>query len=201
MTMLDDKLLRLGSSYRRVLLMALVVVAAMGLYRLILAPFSGQLLAAQRYESTLDSTIRKSKVLGTTLVAKKAKLNKLVATSDRLRNELFTPDEAREFFASLPAAVHMTGCVLQSVNHVPNQQANSQDREPDASGISDRKVVVTFIGGYNNIVRLLKGIQTYKRRVWIDSVNMDTGGVAGKLKCQTALTIYCIDRVETDLYE
>jgi hypothetical protein len=59
---------------------------------------------------------------------------------------------------------------------------------------------MTVIGGYGNVVRFLKGIQTYKRKVWIESVTMDVGD-AGKLQCQAVLTIYCIDSVETTLYE
>ena len=69
--MLVDKIIQIDSSHRRVLLVALVVVAAVGLYRWILAPYNGQLLAAQQYESTLDSVIHKADVLGTTLEAKR----------------------------------------------------------------------------------------------------------------------------------
>jgi hypothetical protein len=98
--MLADKLIKLNSSSRRVLLTALVVVASVGLYRWILAPFSGQLLAAQQCNSALGSTIRKARILDATLEAKKAKLEKLTDESARLRNELFTPGEAREFLAS-----------------------------------------------------------------------------------------------------
>jgi hypothetical protein len=209
LTMLAEKLVRLDSSSRRVILTALVVVAAAGLYRLILFPFSSQLLAAQHYNSTLDSAIRKSGVLGTTLRAKKAKLDKLVIASERLRNELFTPDEAGEFFASLPAAVRRAGCVVQSVSSVAGGQGGSQNQHPaaslsnpqDGSGISGKKAVVSFIGGYNNIMMFLKEMQTYKRKVWIDSVRMDAAGTAGKLKCQVALTLYCVDITETALYE
>jgi hypothetical protein len=198
--MLADKLVRLNSSSRRVLLMALVFVAAVGLYRWILAPFSGQLLAAQQYNSALDNTMRKARILDTTLGAKKAKFEKLSGESVRLRNELFTPDEAREFFASLPGVARRAGCVVQSVSQSPEQRAGLQNRS-DGSGIVSKKAIVTVIGGYNSIVEFLRDTQTYKRRIWIDSVRMDAGGVAGKLKCQVTLTLYCIERAEKTLYE
>jgi len=177
----------------------MVVVATLGLYRWILAPFGNQLLAAQQYDSALDSTICKAKVLGTTLESKKAKLEELSGESARLQNELFTPDEAREFFASLPAAARKAGCVVVSVSQAPEQRVGPQNR-PDNSGVVGRKAVVTVIGGYSNIAKFLEGMQTCKRRVWIDSVRMDAGA-AGKLKCQVGLTLYCVERMETTLYE
>ncbi|MGA2172513.1 MAG: hypothetical protein ABSG82_05805 [Sedimentisphaerales bacterium] len=199
--MLADKVIRLNSSSRRVLLVALVVIAEVGLYRWILAPFSNQLLAAQRHNSALDSTIRKAGILDTTLEDKKAKLEKLTGEAARLQNELFTPDEAREFFASLPAVARLAGCAVQSVSQVPEQRAGSQNRPGDDSGIVSRKAVVTVIGRYNSIVRLFEEIQTYKRKVWVDPVKIEAGDGTGKLKCQVTVTLYCIERVEMALYE
>jgi Tfp pilus assembly protein PilO len=198
--MLADKLTRLDSSSRRVLLLALVVVAAVAIYSWSLAPFKNQLIAAQRYNSTLDSSIRKAGVLDTTLEAKKVKFDELKKAFARLRNELFTQDEAREFFASLPATVRGVGCTVQSISSVPEQRGGSQN-QPDNSGIVGKKTQVTIIGGYSGIVKLLDSLQTYKRRVWIESVRMDTSAGAGKLKCQLTLTLYCVNSMETTVYE
>ncbi len=199
MTMLADKFVRLDRSSRRVLLTGLVVVAAVGLYRWILAPFSNQLLAAQRYNSVMDDSMRKARILGEILEAKEAKLKGLTDESVRLQNELFTPGEAREFFTFLPAAARKAGCVVASISQLPEQRTGAQNQSDD-SGIVSNKAVVTVIGGYNEIVKFLGEMQTRKHRVWVDSVRMDAGA-AGKLKCQVGLTIYCIERVETALYE
>ncbi len=199
--MLVDKIVQLERSHRRVLLIALVVVAAVGLYRWILAPYNGQLLAAQQYESALDSAIHKTDVLSTTLKAKRAKIEELTRESARLRDRLFTPGEARNFFAFLPAVAHRAGCAIQSVSSVPEQRGGSQSQPEDSSGIIGKKAVVTVIGGYNNIVGFLNELQTAERKVWIESVKLGTGDNLGKLKCQVVLTIYCIDSLETTLYE
>jgi Tfp pilus assembly protein PilO len=195
--MLAEKIIQINRSHRRVLLIALVVIAAVAMYRWILSPYTGQLLAAQMYNYTLDSAIHKAGLMGTLLEAKKANTVELTKESDRLRNQLFTPQEARQFLASLPAAVRQTGCVTQSVSTAPETQRGSQD---DSSGIVPKKATVTVIGGYNDIIKFLEGLQTSVHKVWIESVRIDAGG-AGKLKCQVLLTVYCIERVENSLYE
>jgi Tfp pilus assembly protein PilO len=199
--MLVDKIIQLERSPRRVLLIALVVVAAVGLYRWILAPYSGQLLAAQQYESTLDSAIHKADVLGTTLETKRAKLEELTRECARLRDRLFTPGEVRDFFASLQTTAQQAGCIIQSVSSVAEQRGGSQNQPEDSSGIVGKKAVVTVVGGYGDIVGFLKELQTAERKVWIESVKLGTGDNVGKLKCQVALTLYCIDSLETTLYE
>jgi Tfp pilus assembly protein PilO len=192
--MLAEKIIQINRSHRRVLLVSLVVIAAVAMYRWILSPYTGQLLAAQKYNCTLDSAIHKAGVMGTLLEAKKAKTGELTKKSDRLRNQLFTPQEARQFFSSLPAAVRQTGCVTQSVSTAPETQRGSQN---GGSGIVARKATVTVIGGYNDIIKFLEGLQASEHKVWIESVRIDAG-VAGKLKCQVLLTLYCIERVETN---
>jgi Tfp pilus assembly protein PilO len=188
-----EKIIQIDRSHRRVLLVSLVVIAAVAMYRWILSPYTGQLLAAQKYNYALDSAIRKAGVMETLLEAKKAKTVELTKESDRLRNQLFTPQEVRQFFASLPIAVRQTGCVTQSVSTVPEQRGSQND----SSGIVAKKAVVTVIGGYNEIIKFLEGLQTSEHKVWIESVRIDAGG-AGKLKCQVLLTLYCIERVETN---
>jgi Tfp pilus assembly protein PilO len=198
--MLLDKITQIERSHRRVLLVALAVVASVGLYRWILAPYHGQLLAAQRYESSLNGALHKGGVLGTTLEEKKAELEELTKKSERLRNEVFTANEVSEFFASLQNTVGGAGCVLQSVSEIPDSRDGAQNQPEDGSNVIARKAVVTVVGGYNNIIEFLKKLQTNERKVWIESVRMDAGS-NGKLKCQAVLSLYCINRMETPFYE
>jgi Tfp pilus assembly protein PilO len=199
--MLADKIIQIERSHRRVLLVALAVVASVGLYRWILAPYQGQLLAAQQYESTLDSVINKTDVLGTTMQEKRAKVEKLTGETARLQNQLFTLGEFRAFFASLQSAVYRAGCTIQSVSAASDARGGLQNQPEDGSGIVSKRAVVTVIGGYGDIVRFLKELQTYERKVWVESVKLGTGDNVGKLKCQMVLTLYCVGSVETTLYE
>ena len=198
--MLTEKFIRFDSSSRRVLLTALVVVATIGLYRWILAPFGNQLFAAKRYYSALDSRIRKANALHTTLEEKRTKTERLNSEYIRLQNELFTFSEAREFFASLPIAAQEAGCAVQSISRVPEKRVGSKNKSVKDSDIVSRKAVVTVLGRFNNIVKFLEEMHARKHRVWVDTVRVDAG-TSGRLKCQVILTIYCIERMEIAVYE
>lgn len=199
--MLADKIIQLDRSKRRVLLGALVVVAAIALYRWILSPYGTQLMAAQQYKSTLDEAIHKTKVLDNTLKAKKGKAQKLTEEFDSRQNELFTPAEIQGFFGSIQTVARRSGCVVQSVASVVDNKAGSQNQQQDASGIIGKKAIITISGGFGDIEKFIKELQTYEHKVWIESFRMDAGGNAGKLKCQVILTLYCVERLETTVYE
>jgi Tfp pilus assembly protein PilO len=193
-----EKIIGIKCSHRRVLLVALAAIAVFALYRWVLAPHTSQLLAAQRYNSSLDAGIHKAELMSTMIEKKKTKIEELTRESDRLRNQLFTQKEARRFFASLSSVAAQSGCAVVSVSTVPNAPQNTQD---DTSAITPKKATVTITGGYNGIAKFIGVLQNYERKVWIGSVRVDAGGGAGKLKCQALLTVYCIEREENALYE
>jgi len=193
-----ERIISIKRSHRRVLLIALAAIMVFGLYRWILAPHTTQLLAAQRYKSSLDAGIHKAEFMSTIIEKKKTKIEELTRESDRLRNQLFTQKEARRFFSSLSSVAAKSGCAVVSVSAVPNTQQNTQDGAP---AITPKKATVTIIGGYNGITKFIGVLQNYERKVWIESVGIDAGGGAGKLKCQALLTVYCIEREENFLYE
>jgi Tfp pilus assembly protein PilO len=192
-----EKIIQIERSRRRVLLIAMAAIVVFGLYRWILAPHTSQLLAAQRYNSSLEATIRKTESMSMLLEKKKTKIAELAKESDQLRNQLFTQNEARRFFASLPSIAAQSGCAVISVSSTSNNQQNTQS---DAPAIAPKKAMVSITGGYNGITRFVSVLQNYERKVWIESVRIDAGG-AGKLRCQVLLTVYCIERVENSLYE
>jgi len=188
-----EKFIQIERSRRRVLLIALAAIVVFAMYRWILAPHTSQLLAAQRYNSSLDAAIHKAEFMSTVLEKKKTKITELTKESDRLRNQLFTQNEARRFFASLPSVAVQSGCAVISVSLTPNTQNGTP-------AIAPKKAMVSITGGYNGITKFIGVLQNYERKVWIESVRIDAGG-AGKLKCQVLLTVYCIEHVENSLYE
>jgi Tfp pilus assembly protein PilO len=191
--MLVERITSIERSHRRVLLVALAAIVVFALYQWILVPHTSQLLAAQKYNSSLDAAIRKADFMRTDIEKKKSEIEELTKKSDRLRNQLFTQNESRRFLASLPSVVAQSGCAVMSIN----AQQNMQNGTP---AIAPKKAMVTITGGYNGITKFIDALQSYEHKVWIDSVKIDAGG-AGKLKCQVLLTLYCIERVENSLYE
>jgi hypothetical protein len=194
--MLAEKTIRLNRSSRRVLLTAMGIISAVGLYRWILAPYTGQLFAAQQYESTLDEAIHKTNLLDTMIKTKKAKTEELTRKCYDLRNLLFTPEEVREFFASLPKVGHQNGCLIQSISSLSGEQNTSQNQPGDNSGIICIKAAATVIGRYNGIIGFLNNLQDSQHKVWIESMRINTIGSPGKLKCQVVLTLYYVENME-----
>jgi Tfp pilus assembly protein PilO len=182
------------------MLLSLVVIAAIALYRWILSPYSGQLLAAQRYKWTLDNTKHKTEVLYDTLKAKREKAEKLTEEFGRRQNDLFMQNEIQGFYSSLQVIARRAGCIIQSVTSIVDERPGSRDQQ-DVSGIVGKKAVVTISGGYGSVIKFLRELQSYQRKIWVESFRMDAAGNSGKLKCQVVLTLYCIERAEATLYE
>lgn len=183
------------------MLAALVLIAGIALYRWMLSPYSGQLFAACQYKTTLSNAIHKAGVLAKTMRAKREKGESLAKEFERRQKELFTPYDAQKFFGSLQAIANTTGCVIQSVSLVGEGRQSAQNRQKEASEIVGKKTIVTVSGGYGDIIKFMNRIQSYEQKIWIDSFRMDTGGRAGKLRCQVVVTLYCFERVEATIYE
>lgn len=194
-----EKITGIERSHRRVLLVAMAAIAVFALYRWILAPHTNQLLAAQRYNSSLDEAIQKADLMRSDMENKKIRIEELTRESDRLRNQLFTQNEARRFFAFLPSLAVQSGCAVMSVSSASDSQQNAQNTQ-DTPAIAGKKATVTIVGRYNGITDFIGALQNYEHKVWIESVKIDAGG-AGKLKCQVLVAIYCVERVENSLYE
>jgi len=192
-----EKIVHIERSHRRVLLIALSVIAVFALYQWILAPHTRQLLATQKYDSSLDAAIKKADFMSTVIGKKQTEVSELTKKAYSLRSQLFTQNEARRFSASVPSIASQSGCTVVSIGVLPDVQHNAQN---DTAGVTLRRAVVTITGGFNGVTAFLGALQNYERKIWIDSVKIDAEG-AGKLKCQVLLTIYCIERVENSLYE
>jgi Tfp pilus assembly protein PilO len=192
--MLIERITSIKCSHRRVLLAALAAIVVFALYRWILEPHTNQLLAAQRYNSLLDAAIHKAEFMSPLIEKKKTKIEELTRESDRLQDQLFTQNEARQFFASLTSVAAQSGCTVVSVSAAPDVQQNTLN---DAPAIVAKKATVNIIGGYNGITKFIGVLQNYERKVWIGFMRIDAGG-AGKLKCQALLTIYCTERAEAN---
>jgi Tfp pilus assembly protein PilO len=188
---------KMNSSSRRALLAVIGIIASVGLYRWILWPYSSQLFAAYRYQAALDKSIQQTDSLSRQIQEKKDSIEQMLKETDRLRNELFTVEEARAFFASLAAIGSQVGCAIQSVAQ-PSNQSNNGEQGDVKSAVVGKKATVTIVGGYNDIVRFLNKISCWQRKVWIDSVSIDTGSGTGKLKCQANFTLYCIEPMESN---
>jgi len=194
---LIDSLAKLNSTSRNGISAALVIIVTIAVYNWIVAPHVTNLYAVQRYESVVDDVVKKNKILSSVVRTKKKKLEQLHEQFAQLQSSLFMVEEAKELFSDLQAISVQAGCTVYSLNLVTSEQ-NSED----ASRIVTKSTILSVIGAYGDIVRLMERLQARPQKVWIDSVSMTSlNDASGQLKCDITITICTIQDKEAMPHE
>jgi len=189
--MLVDNLAKLRSSSRNAVSASLILIAALAMYNWIVAPRTNYLLAAQRYEFVMDNMVKKNKTIDNRVNIKKKKLEELREQSAQLQSTLFTSDQAREFFSDLQAISEQTGCIVYSVNLITNNPNPIKGGQlQDTAGIVTKSAVLSVVGVYKNVTKLIERLQTRTQKVWIDSVQLRTlDNRSDQPRCDITITI------------
>jgi len=190
---LIDSLAKLNSASRNAISAALVVIVAIAVYNWIVAPHVTHLHAVQQYEFVVDDVVKKNKILSSAVRTKKKKLEQLHEEFAQLQGSLFTADKAKEFFSDLQAISVQAGCTVYSLNLVTSERNSEQGQAEDALGIVTKSAILSVIGAYGDIIRLIESLQARQQKVWIDSVKMTScEDASGQLKCDMTITICTI---------
>ena len=199
--MLVDNLAKLSRSSRNAVSASLILIAALAMYNWIVAPRTSYLLAARRYEFVMDNVVKKNKTIDDRVKVKKKKLQELREHSAQLQSTLFTSDQAREFFSDLQAISEETGCIVYSVNLITNKTSPNKDGQlHDTAGIVTKSAVLSVVGVYKNITKLIKRLQSRTQKVWIDSVKVRTlDNSSDRPRCDIAITICALTDKEPAL--
>ncbi len=199
--MLVDNLTKLSPSSRNAISGSLILIAAIAMYNWIIAPRANYLLAAQRYEFAMDNVVNKNKTIGNRVKVKKKKLQELREQSAQLQSTLFTFDQAREFFSDLQAISEQTGCIVYSVNLITNNPNPIKDRQlQDTAGIVTKSAVLSVVGVYKNITKLIERLQSRTQKVWIDSVKVQAlSNNSDRPRCDITITICALTDKEPAL--
>jgi len=200
--MLTDEITKLNRSSTIGFLAALVVIAAIGMYRWILAGHNANLQAAQQNESVVDEFIRKNQFVGNTIELKKKKLEELRIQSDGLRSKVLATGDAEESFGNLQAIAKDARCVIRSLNAIGGQQGRRDEQTQSGEGVVAKRAVLNVIGSYGSIMKMISGLQKSDKKIWLDSLKMQTiEGGSDQLKCEMTVTIYTVSRKETTANE
>lgn len=198
--MLVDKLTKLNRSTRHTVSVSLIVIAALAMYNWLVTPHADYLSAAQGYESVMDNVVEKNKTISNIVNIKRKKLQELREKSAQLQSILFTPDQAREFFSDLQAVSEETGCVVYSLNLMTNKPSPKDRDSEDTSGIVTKSAVLSVVGVYRNIAKLMEKLQARTQKVWIDSVQVRTLDYSSdRPRCDITITICVITDKENTL--
>lgn len=200
--MLIDDLAKLNSGLRNAISAVLVIITTIVLYNLVVAPHVVYLSSAKQYETVLSELVNTSKVIRSAVGIKKKKLKELSGQFANLQNALFTVKESKEFFSDLQAVSEQAGCAVYSLNFVTGGQRSEAGQSEDASGIAANSAVLSVIGGYNDLVKLLERLKARPQKVFIDSFKMaGHNDGSGRLRCDMTVKIYTIQDKETLAYE
>ncbi|MHC4535673.1 MAG: hypothetical protein ACYS6K_17120 [Planctomycetota bacterium] len=186
--MLIKHLLKVNPSTRYAVSASLVVIALLAMYNWLVAPHAAYLSVAQGYESVTANLVNKNRIISSQVKVKRKKLQNLQEKSTQLQSTLFTPDKAREFFSDLQAIAEQTGCMVQSLNMIQN---NTREVESEnISGIITKSAVLSVVGLYKDIPRLIQRLQARTQKVWIDSIKVMTVEYnSDRPRCDMTITI------------
>ena len=198
--MLIDNLAKLNRSSRNAVSAALIIIAAIAMYNWIVTPHTTCLFAAQRYESVVGNIAKKNKLISNTVNTKRKKLQELREQFVQLQSILFTPEEAKEFFSDLQAISEEAGCTVYSLNFIMSEAGPENEQSKDTSGIVTNRAMLSVVGVYENIIKLVERLQVRTQKVWIDSVKMEIVDYdSPQSKCDITITIYTIQDKEAAL--
>lgn len=195
--MLVKYLVKANRSTRHAVSASLIVIAILAMYNWLVAPHIAYLSVVHGYESVMTKLVNKNKIIGNQVKIKTKKLQELQEKSAQFQSTLFTPDKAREFFSDLQTISEQTGCMVHSINMIKNNP-NKKESE-NSSGIVTKSAVLSVVGLYKDIPRLIQRLQSRSQKVWIDSIKVLTVEYnSDRPRCDITITICEIqDEVDT----
>ena len=186
--MVIEHLVKANRSTRHAVSASLIVIALLAMYSWLVAPHVAYLSVVQGYESVTASLVNKNKLINSKVKVKRIKLQELQEKSAQLQSTLFTSDKAREFFSDLQAISEQTGCMVQSLNMI---KINPKEKQSENnSGIVTKSAVLSVVGLYKDIPRLIQRLQARTQKVWIDSIKVLTVEYnSDRPRCDITITI------------
>ena len=192
--MLVNTLAKLNKSARNATSAALIIIAAIAIYRWTIPPHYNYLSSAKSYEIVVNNMIDHSKIIKAQVETQKTELQKLHENSSQLESVLFTLNEAKEFFSDLQVIAEQSGCAVQSSNFIP-EKSESKEKH---NGIEIRSAIISVLGIYKDIETFIGRLQSRTQKVWIDSVKMENlDETSNNVLCELTITIYQMSNKDT----
>ncbi len=169
-------------------------MGAVASYNWVISPHVGYLHAMQRLEPVMDRMAEELNVITEGLDEKRGTLRALQRDLATIREGLFTPEEAKQFFRDLQALVEATGCAMISVDFTQGEKEVPATEDPNAVAIvAVSHADLNTAGSYEQIVLLLQTFRERRQKIWLDSCDLNLVDPRhGRLVCQFGLTIYAV---------
>ena len=107
------------------------------------------------------------------------------------------PDKAKEFFSDLQVISEQAGCAVYSLNLSQENKGPKKHSLSNASGIVTQSAMLSVIGTYGDLVKLVEKLQSRPQKVWLDSFKMtNLDDSSGQIRCDITITICTIQDKE-----
>jgi len=188
-----DRIRRYPKIARSASSVALLAVGVLALYNWVLAPQVGYLHAVQRLGPVVNRVTEERERICGTLDEKVGQWRTLQQDRARLDEGVFTADQAKTFVRGLLPLVEETGCVVVRADFSPDTK-RQQLAEPNLPVVLEAaQMNLDVLGQPDQVSALFQRLRDNRPRAWIDSCQCDfSGGEAGQVECNLALTLYTI---------
>jgi hypothetical protein len=168
-----------------------VLFVMLALYSRFVTPHCQYLLAAEKYERAAEKVERTRKTVSAVLTANQKRFDKVSQNLAAKKQEFFEIGAAQSFLDGIQSKAEKNQCAVESLNFVPARQITVEGNNP--VDIWQYQVNLSFVGRYQNIVKMLDSLQNRKQKVWIDTMNLHLKNqTTDLLVCELSLSIYVL---------
>ncbi|MGD0786024.1 MAG: hypothetical protein ABR969_09450 [Sedimentisphaerales bacterium] len=136
---------------------AMLLIGIIAMYNWFILPNTKFLAAAQKYSQMMDSTEKQSEIILSELELRKKKLDNLTQEFEQKKQAFFDIDQAKTFLSGLQSESEKSGCPVTNLQFRPLQNIAVKDN--NSIDIGQYRIVMTFSGNYENIVKFLNTLQ------------------------------------------
>ena len=182
-----------SASRRYTLAAAPFLIGAVALYNWVISPHVGYLHAMQGLQPVMDRMVEELDVVSEGLSEKRRTMRRMHDELARVREGLFTREESKAFVHDLQALVTKAGCVLVAADFALGKEPTEIEDPNVPVAIEALHADLTMAGQYEQITSLLQTLREWRRKVWVDSCQIDLVDPRnGRLECRLGLTIYIV---------
>jgi hypothetical protein len=195
------KLNELSNSDGRLIIAVLCVIGALAMHHWLVNPHLACLHAAQRYERAVAAATEQSKSMGLQLRGQRLELDHLRAERTALAEAIFRPEEVEPFFGDFHRLCMDNQCTVLSFGY--EERNTSARRLPvDANvPVVQKTAKLTLQADYGNLVRLIDTLQTYPRKVWIDTLKIAVSPTGSGVACDLEISINVFRSKESESHD
>jgi Tfp pilus assembly protein PilO len=173
---------KLNKSSRYSILAGLIIISSLAIYNWMISPHTAYLSASQKYEKALDKRDKTNKIILTSLKLKQDKLQQLQQELENLNNTAFSQKQSQQFWSELKKLTENAGCYLNSLTKFEEEKNTN-------SAFTTESAELNISGSYNSIMQIVKQLNQSPKKIWIDSLNLETMQKSSILECDMTITI------------